>query len=70
MTLLPNRAGSQALPRPQMDTEQLEVRRKGEEILERAYEGARKLEERTWELMHDGPPERDGRDNGVSTDEA
>jgi hypothetical protein len=53
-----------------MDTELLEVLRKGEAILERAQELAQQVEERTRELMHDGPPEREGCAGGLSTDEA
>ncbi len=52
-----------------MDTELLEVLRKGEAILERAHEVAQQTEERTKELMHDGPPpEPDGRGDNTSMD--
>ncbi len=37
-----------------MDTEQVEVLRKGEEILERAHEVAQTIEERARELIQDG----------------
>ncbi len=52
-----------------MDTELLEVLRKGEAILERAHEVAQQTEERTYELMHDGPPpEPDGQGDVAPTD--
>jgi hypothetical protein len=52
-----------------MDAEQVEVLRKGEEILERAHEVAQQVEERTQELLHGGtPPDPDGRGEGTPTD--
>jgi hypothetical protein len=52
-----------------MDAEQVEVLRKGEEILERAHEVAQQVEERAKELMHDGsPPGAVGREDGTPTD--
>jgi hypothetical protein len=52
-----------------MDAEQLAVLGKAEEILERAHEVARKLEERTRELLRDdGPPARPGQGEAAPTD--